>query len=62
MFDMFKLNSNMFLDLRGSCGWNKNKTQKKITIEMWSQILQEWLVLAIQSFEDINQIHIFGTF
>ena len=53
----------MFLDLPVSCGQNKNQSFVKTDIlNVVSDFLQEWLVLAVRSFEDIYEIHIIGTF
>ena len=53
----------MFLNLPGSCGQNKNQSIQKTNYwSIVSDFLPEWLDLAVKSFEDNNQIHIFSTF
>ena len=37
LYEMFKRNLNMFLDLPGSCDQYKNVSQEKLTIGLWSQ-------------------------
>ena len=59
MFEIFKSNLNMFLDLPGSCGQTKNQSLEQT--DYWN-VFSDWLVLAVGSFEDIIQIHIFVPF
>ena len=37
MFEMFRPNLNIFLDLQRSCDQDKNQSKEKLAIEMWSQ-------------------------
>ena len=62
MFEMFKSNLNMFLDLQGSCSKKKSKLRKNCFLNCGLRFLPEWLSMALGSFEDINLIHIFKTF
>ena len=59
---MFKGNLIMFLDLRGSCDQNKNKSQEKKLSHYGLRNLKVQLVLAPGSANNIKQIKDYGTF